>query len=120
MSKKGDAIYDMISKCSTCQRHCCKQQQDNIHPHERPENPCVKGCDLFNLNNRHYLLVLDYYSHYPEIALINNESSAQVITHMKSIFCRHGIPPSVMSDGGPCFASGEFQQFSTLWGFQCV
>ena len=61
-----------------------------------------------------------YYSHYPEIALINNESIAQVITHMKSIFSRHGIPQIVMSDGGPCFTSGKFEQFSKLWGFQCV
>ena len=119
--KMGDDIYDMISKCSTCQRHRYKQQQDNIQPHERPENPWVKvGCDLFYFNNRHYLLVVDYYSHYPEIALINHESSAQVITHMKSIFSRHGIPQIVMSDGGPCFTSREFQQFSKLWGFQCV
>ena len=59
------------------------------------------GCDLFYLNNRHYLLVVDYYSDYPEIALINNKSSDQVITHKKSIFSRHEIPQIVMSDGGP-------------------
>ena len=46
------------------------------------------------------------------------ESSAQVIAHRKYIFSRHGIPQIVMSDGGPCFTSGEFQHF--LWGFQCV
>ena len=63
---------------------------------------------------------MDYCSHYPEIALINNESSAQAITHMKSIFSRHGIPQHVMSDGGLCFTSGEFEQFSKLWGFQWV
>ena len=34
----GDYIYDMISKCSTCQRHRYKQQQDNIQPHVRPGN----------------------------------------------------------------------------------
>ena len=71
--KMVDDIYDMILKCSTCQRHRYNQQQDYIQLHERPENPCVKvGCDLFYFNNRHYLLVVDYYSHYPEIALINN------------------------------------------------
>ena len=100
----GDDIYGMISRCCTCQRHRYKQQQDNIQPHERPENPWVNvGCDLFYFNHRHYLLVVDYYSHYPEIALINNESSAQVITHMKSILFRHRISQIVMSDGGFCF-----------------
>ena len=43
-----------------------------------------------------------------------------MITHMKSIFSRHGIPQIVMPDGGLCFTSGEFQQFSKLWGFHCV
>ena len=117
----GDDIYYIISKCSTCQRHRHKQQQDNIQPHERSENPGVKVCwDVFYFNNRHYLPVVDYYSHYQEIALINNEFSAQVITHLKSIFSRHGIPQIVMYDGGPCFTSGKFEQFSRLWGFQCV
>ena len=64
---------------------------------------------------------MDYYSHYPDIALINKKSSAQVITHMKYIFSRYGIPQIAISDGEPCFTSGEFQfQFSELWGFQCV
>ena len=40
--KMGDDIYDMISTCSTYQRHRYKQQQDNIQLYQRPDNPLVK------------------------------------------------------------------------------
>ena len=39
---------------------------------------------------------------------------------MMYIFSRHGKIQIVMSDGGTCFTSGEFQQLCKLWGFQCV
>ena len=44
----------------------------------------------------HYLLVMDYFSCYIEIAKLSSTSSNAVITHLKSIFARHGIPQYVM------------------------
>ena len=34
---------------------------------------------------------------------------------MKSIFARHGIPETVISDNGPQFASKEFAEFASTW-----
>uniref|UniRef100_A0A3Q2Q1F1 Integrase catalytic domain-containing protein n=1 Tax=Fundulus heteroclitus TaxID=8078 RepID=A0A3Q2Q1F1_FUNHE len=60
---------------------------------EIPDEPWQKvGTDLFYLDGKNYLLVIDYLSNYPEIALLPNMSAACVIKHMKSIFARHGIP----------------------------
>ena len=50
------------------------------------------GMDLFQWESRMYLIVIDYYSRYIEIANFNNESAGEVICHIKSIFARHGIP----------------------------
>ena len=44
------------------------------------------GTDLFHWNNHDYLLVIDYYSNYPEIAILSSTSSENVILNMKSIF----------------------------------
>uniref|UniRef100_A0A672S0A1 Integrase catalytic domain-containing protein n=1 Tax=Sinocyclocheilus grahami TaxID=75366 RepID=A0A672S0A1_SINGR len=43
-----------------------------------------------------------------------------VVTHMKSIFARHGIPQVVCSDNGPCYSSKDFQKFAEEYGFQHV
>ena len=67
-----------------------------------PDEPWQKvGTDLFQLEGKTYLLIIDYLSNYPEIALLSNASAACVIKHMKAVFARHGIPQIVYSDNGP-------------------
>ena len=38
-----------------------------------------------------YLVVVDCYANYPEIALLENKTAECVINHLKSMFARHGI-----------------------------
>uniref|UniRef100_A0A3B4CLW2 Integrase catalytic domain-containing protein n=1 Tax=Pygocentrus nattereri TaxID=42514 RepID=A0A3B4CLW2_PYGNA len=78
------------------------------------------GTDLFHLNGKNYLLVIDYLSNYPEIALLPTMTAACVIKHLKSIFARHGIPQMVCSDNGPCFHCKEFQTFAETYDIQHV
>lgn len=52
------------------------------------------------------------------MALLPGTSANNVISHMKSIFARHGIPKAVVSDNGPCYNCKEFQQFSRQYEFQ--
>ncbi|KAK2143360.1 hypothetical protein NP493_4554g00000 [Ridgeia piscesae] len=111
-------IYETVSRCDVCQVHRYAQPKEPLRMHERPNRPWAKvGCDLFYLKQKPYLLTIDYYSHYPETALLASETSGQVIIHLKALFSRYGIPSTVMSDGGPQFASAEFQRFSEEWGF---
>jgi hypothetical protein len=61
--------------------------------------------DLFELNGQMYLLVIDYFSRYTEIAKLFNRRSQSVMNHLKSIFARHGIRECVMFDGVPQYVS---------------
>jgi hypothetical protein len=61
----------------------------------------VIGTDLFELKGVTYLLVVDYFSRYPEIAKFTSTTSLAVINVLKSIFARHGIPEVIRSDNGP-------------------
>ena len=72
---------------------------------------------LFVGRNCHYLLVIDYFSRYIEIAKLNSENTAAVVKHMKSIFARHGIPLEVVLDKGLQYSSREFANFSKEYGF---
>ncbi|KAI3354718.1 hypothetical protein L3Q82_004511 [Scortum barcoo] len=56
----------------------------------------------------------------PEMALLQSMSATYVITHMKSVFARHGIPQIVYSDNGPCYSCREFQSFAEEYDFQLV
>ena len=78
------------------------------------------GVDLFELNKVNYLLLVDYFSRYPEVIKLSATTSAAVINVMKSIFARHGIPQVVRSDNGPQFSAEEFTKFSNSFGFQHV
>ena len=114
-------IDSLVEKCGTCQSMRYAQPREPLLAHDKGDAPYEKvGCDLFYFQNKTYLIVTDYYSHYPEIALLSSESSSQVIVKMKSIFARWGIPGTVMSDNGPQFASLEFRQFAQMWEFNHI
>lgn len=78
-------------------------------PTEFPRRPwCNVGADLFQIENRHYLVIVDYFSRFFEITKLTYTSSESVIEHTKFIFARHGIPEVVRSDNGLKFASESF------------
>jgi hypothetical protein len=86
----------MISKCGICLESRNSKQKEPMIPSNIPELPWhTVGTDLFHWNGSDYLIVVDYYSRYFEIAKLENISSKTVITHFKSIFARHGIPSIV-------------------------
>lgn len=111
-------IDRMVSGCDTCLKHQAKQPKEPMTIREIPDELWQKvGTDLFYLDGKNYLLVIDYLSNYPEMALLSNMSAACVIKHMKSIFARHGIPQIVYSDNGPSYSCKEFQDFAQEYDF---
>ena len=111
-------IEEMVSRCSVCNSYRRKQQTEPLMPHEVPQRPWAKvGVDLFQFAAQDYLLVVDYFSKYPEIALLEAKTSASVILQLKAIFARHGIPEEIMADNMP-FSSRQLQLFAQDWGFK--
>ena len=76
--------------------------------------------DIFEWKKSSYLLIVDYYSRYIEIAKLSCLTSTEVIMHIKSIFARHGILEKVILDNGPQFSSREFSQFENMYCFDHV
>jgi hypothetical protein len=110
----------VVKNCQKCIENT-NDHAEPLLPTEFPKRPWQKvASDLFELNGQMYLLVIDYFSRYIEIAKLFNTSSQSVINHLKSIFARHGIPECFMSDGGPQYVSFVFKQFAQLYGFQHI
>lgn len=78
------------------------------------------GSDLFELNGKTYIVVVDYFSCYMEVQTLTKTTSTAVISILKSLFVRHGIPSILVSDNGPQYSSKEMQEFAALYGFQHV
>ena len=113
-------IEEMVKNCRVC-KESAPTVKEPLLPTATPSRPWqIVGTDLFYHNRNTYLLVTDYYSRYPEIAMLTSESSSCVIKHLKSIFARHGIPEMVMSDNGPQYASQEFKDFAEKYHFRSV
>ena len=80
----------------------------------------VVGSDLFELKGGHYLLVVNYFSHYPEVIKLSSTTSSNIIALLKTIFAQHGIPEVLRTDNGPQYAAKEFAVFAKTYRFQHV
>ena len=113
-------IKNKISTCNICLQNSETRREPMIST-EFPQRPWqIVGTDLFQLGGREYLILVDYYSRYIEMALLNSTSAQQVILHLKSMFARHGVPEVVRSDNGPQYSSLEFNKFSTEYNFDHI
>lgn len=107
-----------VLDCADCakSRHQCTEP---LLPSEVPSLPWQKlAADFFDYKSHAYLLVVDYYSRFIEIALLRTMSSSETIRHLQSMFARHGIPDELRTDNGSQFTSREFQQFVQKYKFQ--
>ena len=90
----------------------------NENSHDIPSRPWQKiGSDLFDWNGKPHLIVVDYYSRYPEVAELGDTKAQTIINKTKSIFSRHGIPETVVSDNGPQYSSEEYRYFAKDYNF---
>ena len=111
-------IGEMVTKCSICAK-LRPERKEPLMPSEMPSRPWERvGTDLFEHGKNTFLLMVDYYSRWIEVRLLQKTQTAEeVIRAMQSIFAIHGIPDVVRSDNGPQYASREFRAFASTYGF---
>ena len=69
------------------------------------------GADMFTLNNKCYLCIVDYHSKFPVIKKTENLSADSLILMCKVIFAEYRLPKKKMSDSGSNFVSDKFKTF---------
>ena len=110
-------IKDFIKNCHECARDY-KPHKEPLIPTSLPDYPWQQvATDLFTLKGAEYLIVVDYFSRYPEVTQLRTTTSPVVINALKSVFARHGIPEILRSDNGPQFSSSEFANFADDYQF---
>ena len=113
-------LIQKIQQCHVCVSTSVGRQAP-LMVSPTPDYPWqVVGTDFFELDRKHFLVVVDYFSRYPEVVQMNSTTTTCTITALKNIFARHGIPEIVRSDNGPQYSSHEFAAFAKAYQFQHI
>ena len=112
-------LKQFIQNCFSCRAYAPANPREPLIPHPVPSHAWNRiGADIFYYKAAKYLIVVDYLTDYFEIERLDNETTETVILKLKQQFARYGIPMTLISDNGPCFASYQFRQFSELYDFE--
>ena len=73
----SNQLQELVKNCE----ECCKAQEqvvEPLHPSPLPDLPFQKvGTDLFEWDKKIYLLIVDYYSRFIEIAKLTGTTAAE-------------------------------------------
>ena len=116
-------IKDCVSKCSFCLE---KQPSQPLLPSKLPDRPFQRiAVDICEFKNSNFLISVDMYSRYLEIAHLSRMTSSIVIAKMKNLFARQSPNQSYLTTGHsshrPNFVSSPWSGiFTTLRGFSFI
>lgn len=111
--RMDDEIELMIKSCFSCQSNRNNPPIHNTHSWEYPKGPWQRlHIDFAGpYKGVTYMVIVDAYSKWPEVVIMNSITSYSCIKVLSSLFSRHGIPLAIVSDNGPQFCSSEFSKF---------
>lgn len=112
-------IDAMVNKYVNTCNGCLLVSEPDVEPMRRteiPEGPWRKlALDFTEVANGVHLLVLvDYYSRYPEVEIMTSTTAKSTIFKLRMIFTRFGYPEQIVCDNGPPFCSEDFINFCKL------
>ncbi len=112
-------IQETVSTCSVCQAIKHTQRREPLICTPLPSRPWEKvAADICQWKKENFLVVVDYFSRYIEIAHLTNISAAATIASLKNIFARWGCPNELITDNGPQFSGTVFANFAKMFDFR--
>ena len=115
-SSAPETAHSDTEKCPTCAKFKPRNKKEPLMPHDVPDRPRSKiGADIFFFCGRPHLVVVDYFSKYPEVCRLQTSTAGSVVEHLKPIYARHGTPDILVADNMPfALGCGHLQQNGTL------
>ena len=109
-------LRQLAQSCNICQHLKPCNVPEPLLLHAKGSYPFEKvGVNIFDLNKKHYLVTVDYFSNFAEIDVMPTIFSRDVIITLKRHICRYDIPKCLISDCGRQFVSDEFKPFCNKW-----
>ena len=111
-------IKNLISSCEVCLTYSTANQQETLNQHDVPDRQWEKiGIDLFEFEDKDYLISVDYLSNFWEVDRLKDTSAGSIIKKLKPHFARNGLPTTVFSDNAAIFQSEKFCKFAKEYDF---
>ncbi|XP_011869174.1 PREDICTED: uncharacterized protein K02A2.6-like [Vollenhovia emeryi] len=106
-------IENVTKNCETCMRFSNNPDRKIKHHWETASGPFERvHVDFAGPFMGHMFFVLvDAYTKWPEVHIVNNMSVQSTIEKCREIFTTFGLPQTLVSDNGRTFVSTEFKKF---------
>ena len=115
-------IEQVIHKCLPCQavikdHHPLPEIKFTEVPQQAWEET---GADFYGPlpDNSKLLVILDYFSKYPIIEIMQTTTAHSVINRLNKIFAANGFPQSMLTDNGPPWKSDAIKQYFKSLGIK--
>uniref|UniRef100_A0A9J8CHS5 Gypsy retrotransposon integrase-like protein 1 n=1 Tax=Cyprinus carpio carpio TaxID=630221 RepID=A0A9J8CHS5_CYPCA len=114
-------IQQLVNSCKDCLESRPTQRKEPLLTTPLPDRPWERiGADICEVNKQHYLVVVDYFSRYTDIAHLQNLSGETTRACLKNMFARWGCPNILFTDNGPQFSGSAFKDFARDYDFQHI
>ena len=71
---------EYISKCDVCKSYLVDQRKEPLICHEKTSRPWEKvAVDMFELDGKHYLITVDYFSGFFEVDRLQTKSASELL-----------------------------------------
>lgn len=118
--KINSDIEEMVKDCQKCATDRPNRSELLIIT-PLPAHPWQKiAVDLMKFESKWYLIIVDYYSKFLEIASLHHFTSKEVIRKLRAVFARFGIQEMLFTDNGTQLTSSEMQDFADQADFEIV
>ncbi|XP_047494981.1 uncharacterized protein LOC125043071 [Penaeus chinensis] len=111
---------ESVKKCLACQACTTAKHLEPMQNSRLPAEPWSEVSIDFPSglpNNTYLLVIMDDYSKFPEVEIVNSTSAKAVLPKVDAVFARHVIPAILKSDNGPPFSSEDFCKYAQHSGF---
>ncbi|XP_055584942.1 uncharacterized protein K02A2.6-like [Uranotaenia lowii] len=111
-------IEEIVRNCNYCQSTRAEPTKAPTHCWETPTAPFERVHVDFAgpFMNTYFIVLVDAYTKWPEVRILNNITTATTIQICREYFATYGIPSVLVSDRGVQFTSEEFQRFLKMNG----
>ena len=115
-------VEQFVKQCSNCQMCLPCPPLAPVHSWDNPKRPWYRlHLDFAGpFMDRMYLILVDAYSKWLDVCIMNTITSGSTIEKLQAIFAVHGLPKTIVTDNGSSFTSAEFNQFLRSNGIQHI
>ena len=115
-------VKEMVDKCIACQSAGNSNNPEPMQITPTKHKPWTSvAIDFYGpipRTGQYLLVVIDTYSKFPEVEIVNSTEAKTCIPKLDTIFANYGIPSKIKTDNGPPFNGKEFETYTRSLGIE--